>query len=276
MHVPLRTRWRGAGATALLLAAFVSLAPQAVPAAAAASPAQATSAEARVLTLINARRTAAGLVPLARDARLASIARGRSTDMATKHYFDHRQPDGRYVFDIMKAAHITWYRAGEVIAWNNWPRTSDSASVAVKGWMASAGHRAILMARDLNYIGIGFATNASGDRYWTGVVMRGPDRSPPSIHASIQVLAGPAGSATRSARITWSGADRRLQVLTAGLRDFQLERRLDGGAWQWVSKSTTARFRTFTVARGHRIEVRVRSRDRRGNASRWVVRAFSG
>ena len=56
-----------------------------------------------MVDLLNADRTAAGLVPVRVDARLMAIARARSVDMATKHYFSHTQPDGRNVFDILTA-----------------------------------------------------------------------------------------------------------------------------------------------------------------------------
>ena len=59
-----------------------------------------------------------------------AIARARSADMATKHYFSHTQPDGRNVFDILSAQKITWYGAGEIIAWNNYPTLETSIAAA--------------------------------------------------------------------------------------------------------------------------------------------------
>ena len=63
-----------------------------------------SQAEQAMVDALNADRTAAGLVPVQVDSRLMSIARARSVDMATKHYFSHTQPDGRNVFDILTAA----------------------------------------------------------------------------------------------------------------------------------------------------------------------------
>jgi uncharacterized protein YkwD len=78
-------------------------------------------AELAMVDALNADRTAVGLVPLRIDSRLMSIARARSVDMATKDYFSHTQPDGRNAFDLLTAAKVTWYYAGEIIAWNNYP-----------------------------------------------------------------------------------------------------------------------------------------------------------
>ena len=70
--------------------------------------------------------------------------------------------------------------------------------------------------------------------------------------------------------IRWSGADRRLQVLTAGLRYYQVQRRRVGGAWHsW--QVTTATSRTVTWSKAYDREVRVRARDRAGNWGAWKV-----
>ena len=61
-----------------------------------------------------------------------AIARARSADMVAKHYFSHTQPDGRNVFDILTAQHITWYGAGEIIAWNNYPTRASTASTRTR------------------------------------------------------------------------------------------------------------------------------------------------
>src|SRR5262245_29106292 len=79
---------------ALLVAAF----PVPSAAAAATVPWTVSQAEQEMVKLLNADRTSAGLVPVQVDSRLMAIARARSTDMATKHYFSHTQPDGRNVF----------------------------------------------------------------------------------------------------------------------------------------------------------------------------------
>ena len=106
-----------------------------------------------------------------------AIARARSVDMATKHYFSHTQPDGRNVFDILTRQHIAWYGAGEIIAWNNYP-TSSSTANANRQWMNSPGHKAIVLSTSYNYVGVGLAIDAStGKKLWTAVYIKGPDRT---------------------------------------------------------------------------------------------------
>src|SRR5207245_4221048 len=105
----------------------------------------------------NRDRAAAGLVPALLDPRLASIARARSADMATYGYFAHTQPNGLKVFDILTATGIAWYGAGEILASNNYATLADSATAANDGWIASSGHRGIILAPDYNYVGVGVA-----------------------------------------------------------------------------------------------------------------------
>ena len=104
-------------------------------------------------------------------------------------------------------------------------------------------------------------------RYWTGVFLKGPDRTAPVAQFE--------GASKRSAsggyiaiKIRWSGADRRLQVLTSGLRYFQVQRRSVGGTWKSWSP-TTATEKTVRYYPGRDKEFRVRSRDKAGNWSKW-------
>ena len=78
-------------------------------------------------------------------ARLMAIARARSADMVANNYFSHTQPDGRNVFDIISASGITWFGAGEIIAWNNYPTLDTSLQRANLDWLASPGHYAIVV-----------------------------------------------------------------------------------------------------------------------------------
>jgi uncharacterized protein YkwD len=227
--------------------------------------------EAAMVKLLNADRTAVGLVPVQVDSRLMAIARARSNDMVAKGYFSHTQPDGRNVFDILTAAHITWYTAGEIIAWNNYPIDSTT-SAANRQWMGSPGHHAIIVSTSYNYVGVGLAVDpATGEKIWTAVYLQGPDRT--GARAGVgkpSVAAGPT-TATRRVKVPWSGADVRLQVLTAGLHHFTVQRKADDGAWATTWSSTTALSGTFTLYLGHRYEIRVAAVDRRGNRGSWVT-----
>ena len=155
-------------------AAAVAPAPTA-PVAQAAESLTISQAEARMVALLNQDRAGAGLTAYRVDPRLSAIARARSTNMATYNYLSHTQPDGRKFFDYLNAAKITWYAAGEIIAWNNWPDLSSSAAAANQGWLGSSSHRAVIMSRDDNYVGVGVARASNGRFYWTAVAIKGPD-----------------------------------------------------------------------------------------------------
>jgi uncharacterized protein YkwD len=260
---------------AVLAACLIALGivgPATVSAVDVASSATISANESTMLTLLNKDRSAHGLVAVRTDSRLMAIARARSADMVAHNYFSHTQPDGRNIFDILGDQGIAWYAAGENIAWNTYSIT-QTTSVANSQWMNSSGHRAIILSSNYNYVGVGLAVDPSNGRnYWTAVFMKGPDRT--GARASIgsaRVTTGPT-SVTRHAKISWTGADVRLQVLTAGFRYFTVERRVDDGAWSRVWSATTLTAATFTVAVGHRTEFRISGVDRRGNRGTWVSR----
>jgi len=221
--------------------------------------------------LLNKDRAAAGLVAVRADARLMAIAAARSADMATKHYFSHTQPDGRNVFDILSGNGISWYSAGEIIAWNNYPMYL-TAGTANAQWMASPGHHAIIVSSDFNYFGVGLATDqSSGKKYWTAVFMKGPDRTGARAASEDSWLSPGPTSTTRIAQVHWSGSDVRLQVLTAGLRSFVVQRRVDDGAWQTIASNTLATRLAATVWMRHLNQFRIAAIDRRSNQGAWVT-----
>jgi uncharacterized protein YkwD len=251
---------------ALLVSAFVAPAT----AAAATDPWTVSQAEQEMVKLLNADRTSAGLVPVQVDSRLMAIARARSTDMATKHYFSHTQPDGRNVFDILTAQKITWYGAGEIIAWNNYPTLELSTPTANSQWMNSPGHKAIVMSTTLNYVGVGLAIDASsGKKYWTAVYIKGPDRTGATSTTKAPAVTDGTTSATKRVTVSWTGADVRLQVLTSGFNYWQVQRRTDGGAWTTVWASTTQPSMTLELRGGHTYEFRTAARDKAGNWGAW-------
>jgi uncharacterized protein YkwD len=229
------------------------------------------AAESAMVTLLNADRTERGLIPVRVDTRLMAIARARSVDMVTKGYFSHTQPDGQNVFDILTAKHITWYNAGEIIAWNNYPMDS-TASAANRQWLGSPGHYAIVTSTDYNYVGVGLAVDPdTGKKVWTAVYLKGPDRTAARASTGTPALGSWLTTNSRRATVSWSGYDPKLQVLTAGLRSFYVQVRTDGLTWKTVSTATTNRSWSFTVWKGHRYEVRVSPLDRAGNRGAWVT-----
>ena len=79
------------------------------------------------------------------------------------------------------------------------------------------------------------------------------------------------GSGT-TVRFAWSGYDPRLQTHTAGLRSFDVQYRVDGGAWRTIKNDTTVTALSLSDrARGHWYGFRVQAADRRGNLGRWTT-----
>ncbi len=276
MHFPVRHAPRHASLAIAALVAVAALGSQ--PASAAAADLTVPAAEQEVVRLLNAERANAGLVALRVDARLSAIARARSADMVAKGYFSHTQPDGRNVFKLLTAGSIKWYAAGEIIAWNNWPTLADSASQARDGWMGSPSHRSIVMSGSYNYFGIGLALDAAtGKRLWTGVFIKGPDRTGgwvaftqvPDAAVAVAAVTTAAAPRYRTVTISWRGGDVRLAVLTAGFRHYQTQVRTDGGAWKWFSTATTTPSRSVRLWRGHTYVFRARACDRVGNCGKW-------
>ena len=229
-----------------------------------------SQAELAMVEALNADRKAVGLVPVRIDSRLMTIARARSVDMATKHYFSHTQPDGKNVFNLLTAKGITWYGAGEIIAWNNYPTLATSVAAANTGWMGSSGHHAVIVSTSYNYVGVGLALDSStGKKLWTAVYMKGPDRTGALAKAATPTIAAGSTSGTNRVSLTWSGADVKLQVLTSGFYAYRVERRVDGGAWTTVWSTTTLKSLSLNLPAGHSHEFRVAARDKAGNWGPW-------
>jgi uncharacterized protein YkwD len=254
-----------------LLAVALLAALVAAPAATAADETMTiTAAESAMVVALNADRHEKGLIPVRVDTRLMAIARARSADMVANNYFSHTQPDGRSVFDIIKSSGIAWFAAGEIIARNNYPTLSTSLQAANLGWKGSPGHYSIIISTTYNYVGVGLAVDAaSGNKVWTAVYLKGPDRT--GARAVARTPSVTAGSTTSRRRVTvsWSGGDVRLQVLTSGLYTYWIQRQTDNGSWVTVTSSTLRTSRAFDLPRHHTYHFRIRARDRAGNWGHW-------
>ena len=141
--------------------------------------------------------------------------------------------------------------------------------------MNSPGHKAIIISKDFNYVGVGLGLDpATGKKLWTAVYIKGPDRTGARATVSGAALRTGPTTSTRYAKLTWSGYDPKLQVLTAGLANFTVQRRVDGGAWTTAVASTTYTYTTFQVLIGHVTEFRIAARDKKGNQGAWSTRVI--
>ena len=221
-----------------------------------------------LVTLTNRQRAAYGLVNLQIDPDLMAIARDRAEVMAANDVMSHTEPDGRKVWDRLSDAHISYFAGGEILAWNHYP-LEYTVGEAIRAWMESPDHHAIMVSTGYNYVGFGAAVSATGLLYYAGVFLR--ERDETGAVARFGTISKRSVDRTHTrVTIRWSGADPRLQVLTAGLRYYQVQRRRVGGTWHsW--DVTTATRRTVTWLKAYDREVRVRARDRAGNWGPWKV-----
>ncbi len=94
---------------------------------------------AQVFSLVNQRRQAAGLQPLAVEPRLANSAADYAKVLADNNWFSHTGPDGSTLVTRAEAAGFPFtVQLGEVLAWgsNGW-----TPNEIVRAWMDSPAHR---------------------------------------------------------------------------------------------------------------------------------------
>jgi uncharacterized YkwD family protein/spore coat assembly protein SafA len=120
---------------------------------------QTKGVEQQVLSIVNQERSKAGLKPLQMDWELQRVARTKSQDMASKHYFSHQSPTYGSPFDMMKQFGISYRTAGENIA-----QGQQTPQEVMNSWMNSSGHRANILKGDFTHIGVGYESNGN---YWT-------------------------------------------------------------------------------------------------------------
>jgi hypothetical protein len=127
-----------------------------------------------VLALVNQARAAPRVCgaqafgpapPVTWNATLASAALGHSRDMATKRYFNHREPDGSNPAARATRAGYQWRQISENIA-----AGQRTVAEVVAGWLDSPGHCANIMNPAVTEMGAAYAVNRAGESrtlYWT-------------------------------------------------------------------------------------------------------------
>jgi uncharacterized protein YkwD len=109
------------------------------------------------LCLINIQRTRRGLRTLKMNPRLERAAHGHSTEMAAENHFSHVSIAGLDLVD--RLSNVGYVRpssswaVGENIGYGMGPYATPRQMF--NGWMASPGHRANIMSRSFQEIGIG-------------------------------------------------------------------------------------------------------------------------
>jgi uncharacterized protein YkwD len=165
-----------------------------------------STSEAQLFRLTNQARASAGLRALRLDSRLTSIARWRSRDMIKRSYFSHSIPGYGSVFDVMQSKGYCFRLAGENIGWNSYP--DDIATRAVQSqFMHSSGHRANILGKAWDAVGIGAYKSATGKKMWTvlfadrcGTTSSTPKATPrPKAASRPKATARPRAAAPRAA-----------------------------------------------------------------------------
>jgi len=119
------------------------------------------AAEQQMFDLVNEERTNAGLKPLVWDDRLLPVARQHSEEMFKLKYFSHQSPVSGSPFDRLKAANVTYAKAGENLAY------AQSVTIAHRGLMDSPAHRANILDTTFTRMAIGVVYAGSYGRMFT-------------------------------------------------------------------------------------------------------------
>lgn len=114
----------------------------------------------RVIELVNIERAKEGLKPLKKDDTLNGLSDIRAKETVT--LFDHKRPNGTKWSTILKENNVSYTNAGENIA-SGYSTPED----VVNAWMNSEGHRANIMSKTYEKIGVScYIDNNSKDKYY--------------------------------------------------------------------------------------------------------------
>ena len=119
------------------------------------------AAERQMFELVNEERVNAGFARLVWDDALLPVARAHSEEMFRLKYFSHQSPVNGSPFDRLKAAGITYTRAGENLAY------AQSVTIAHRGLMESQGHRENILRPEFTHIAIGVMSAGAYGRMFT-------------------------------------------------------------------------------------------------------------
>ena len=250
---------------ALVAAVLTGVGPVANPADVRALTLSPTPAavETTLLTWINDARAARGLAPLRLHPGLVRM----SDDWAA-----HMASTGVLALPSCTSCMLTTYGVqkysyGSIASWSTYKWGAEAANSIWQGWKQKSTQWSKLMSSTLNYIGIGIAYRSANASTWSAVFLtESKDVTRPWSKM---------GTASRSGTTVtwpWGGGDTKLQTHTAGLKNFDVQYRVDSGSWTTIRSGTTAKSLTlYSRAHGHYYGLRVRSRDNLGYVSGWTA-----
>jgi uncharacterized protein YkwD len=118
----------------------------------------------RILELVNVERKNVGVDPLLYSSTLENAAQIHAFDMATRNFFSHSSPENCDMTSrVLGYAGYVGLTYGENIAAGH-----DTPEKTVAQWMASPGHKANILNKAYNEVGVGYVSNPSATYrfYW--------------------------------------------------------------------------------------------------------------
>lgn len=113
----------------------------------------------QVAVLVNKERIANGLQPVKVSPALSKAANIRAGEL--QESFSHTRPNGTSCFTAMSELGITYRAAAENIAYGQ-----KNPKSVMNSWMNSSGHRANILNKNMEYIGVGVVYR-DGIYYWS-------------------------------------------------------------------------------------------------------------
>lgn len=104
-----------------------------------------------LLAVLNLERTSRGLTAVRPSSGLTALARGHSAEMARRNILTHDSAAGRSYTDRLVDAAVLFTANGENVA-QSW---SSAAEAIHQSFMNSPGHRANVLNRDFDEVGVG-------------------------------------------------------------------------------------------------------------------------
>lgn len=113
----------------------------------------------QVVKLVNVERAKAGLSALTMETDITAAANVRAKEI--KQSFSHTRPNGSSFSSALREQGVTFRSSGENIAWGQ--KTPEQV---MQGWMNSDGHRANILNKNFNKIGVGYYQDEKGVNHW--------------------------------------------------------------------------------------------------------------
>jgi uncharacterized protein YkwD len=127
--------------------------------------------QAEALKAVNAERAAHGLRALKFSRTLDKAAQGAACDNANRHEISHVSSDGSHLKDRLHRVGYRYRSAAE-----NTGRGFRSGASAVQWWMHSPKHKANILMRSVNEIGIGIALSDAPDNKLHWILNMGDEK----------------------------------------------------------------------------------------------------